>query len=65
MDGPNFDKNADSVEAIHGFIQSCYEYVSIYFITHHGLFLRLGVSCIIFLYQNVLSTECVVTLHTV
>jgi len=65
MDGPNFDKDADSIEAVRGFIQSCYEYASIYFITRHGLFLRHGVSCIIFLYQNVLLTECVVTLHKV
>lgn len=33
MDGSGFDKGTDSIQAIRSFIQSCYEYASIYFIT--------------------------------
>jgi len=65
MDGSNFDRDTDFIDTIRGFIQSCYEYARIYFVTRHGLFLLLGVSCNFFLYQNVLSKECVVTLHKV
>jgi hypothetical protein len=55
MDGQNFDRNTNSIEAVYDLLQSCYEYASVYSITRQVLFLRLGVIYIIFLHKHVLT----------